>query len=385
LKNYGIYKSFAFNGFFPKKLLNLIKLSGIMLIKGKQYRTIWYERGIIYIIDQKKIPHSFEVIELWNHNSVYNAIKDMTLRGAPAIGAAGCFGIAQAIVNYDEEQNFQEYVNEVAEFLKSCRPTAHDLTHGIDHILSAIKNKSPDQAKLIAEKEAQNYADNSVEACRKIGEFGEPLIKPNSNILTHCNAGALATVDYGTALAPMRIAKSLGKKFHVFVDETRPRCQGAKLTSFELLEEGISHDIIADNAAGFFMKNKKIDLVITGADRIALNGDAANKIGTYEKAVLAKENNIPLYIAAPLSTIDFNCPSGDNIPIEERDHDEVLFIWGWSDSGKFERVKISPEKSTARNPAFDVTPAKYITGIITEFGIFKPNEIKNLKSKKQNG
>jgi S-methyl-5-thioribose-1-phosphate isomerase len=350
-----------------------------MKINGKDYRTLWYENNTIFAIDQKLIPHEFKIVELWNHNSVYDAIKDMTIRGAPAIGAAGCFGMAQAIVNWDGEADFNEYIQEIAEYLKSCRPTAYDLTHGINHILDAIKGKTFEDVKITAQKEAQKYADNSVEACRKIGEFGAELIKPKMTVLTHCNAGALATVDYGTALAPMRIAKSLGKEFHVFADETRPRCQGAKLTAFELLEEGIPHDIIPDNAAGYFMNKGKIDLVITGADRIALNGDAANKIGTYEKAVCAKENNIPFYIAAPLSTIDFTCPTGEHIPIEERSEEEVLYMHGWSDAGKFERVRISPQNSHARNPSFDVTPARYITGIITEKGIFKPEEIKRLK------
>ncbi|MBD3164204.1 S-methyl-5-thioribose-1-phosphate isomerase [Candidatus Woesearchaeota archaeon] len=350
-----------------------------MHIKGKNYRTVWYEKGIIYLIDQPKLPHSFRIAKCFNHNEVYDAIKDMIVRGAPAIGAAGCFGMAQAIRNYDGEGDLKEYIDEISAYLKSARPTAYDLTHGINHILEAIKNKPIKKAKIIAEEEAQKYADSSVEACKKIGEYGNRLIKEGSTILTHCNAGALATVDYGTALAPIRIAKEKGKNIHVFADETRPRCQGARLTAFELAEENISHDIIADNAAGLLMKQNKISLVITGADRITLNGDAANKIGTYEKAVLACENDIPFYIAAPFSTIDFSCKSGNEIPIEERSGEEVLYMWGWSDNGNFERVRISPEKSTARNPAFDVTPAGYITGIITEKGIFKPREISRLR------
>lgn len=350
-----------------------------MHIKGKQYRTVWYEDNTIFLIDQPKLPHSFEIVKVYNHNGVYDAIKDMIVRGAPAIGATGCFGMAQAIKNYDGEGDFKEYVGEISTYLKSARPTAYDLTHGINYILEAIEDKTIGEAKQIAEKEAQTYADQSVEACKKIGEYGAELIKDGFTILTHCNAGALATVDYGTALAPMRIAKEQGKKIHIFADETRPRCQGARLTAFELQEEKIPYDIIADNAAGHFLRKKEIDLVITGTDRVALNGDIANKIGTYEKAVIAKENSIPFYIAAPFSTIDFNCESGDKIPIEERNQDEVLFMFGWSDKGNFERVRISPDKASARNPAFDITPAKYITGIITEKGIFKPEEIKNLK------
>ncbi|MCK5282415.1 MAG: S-methyl-5-thioribose-1-phosphate isomerase [Nanoarchaeota archaeon] len=351
-----------------------------MHIKGKNYRTVWYEEGVIFAIDQPKLPHSFEIVKLYNHNEVYDAIKTMVIRGAPAIGATGCFGMAQAIANYDGEGDFKEFLEEISSYLKSSRPTAYDLTHGISHILEAVKGKSLLEAKKIAEREAQKYADDSVDACRKIGEYGNELITDGMNILTHCNAGALATVDYGTALAPIRIAHSSGKKIHVFADETRPRCQGARLTAFELAEEGIKHDIIVDNAAGHFIRKGEIDMVITGSDRVAINGDAANKIGTYEKAVLAKENNIPFYVAVPFSTIDFNCPDGDKIPIEERNEDEVLYMSGWSDKGEFERVRISPDKSTARNPAFDVTPAKYITGIITEKGIFKPEEIRKLKN-----
>ena len=350
-----------------------------MHIKGKQYRTVWYKDNTIFLIDQPKLPHSFEIAKVFNHNEAYDAIKTMIVRGAPAIGATGCFAMAQAIKNYDGEADFKGYVDEIAQYLKSARPTAYDLTHGINHILEAIKGKTKEEAIGISEKEAQNYADQSAEACRKIGKYGAELIKEGMTILTHCNAGALATVDYGTALAPIRIAKEQSKNIHVFADETRPRCQGARLTAFELQEEGIPFDILADNAAGHYMKEKKINLVITGTDRVALNGDIANKIGTYEKAVVAKENNIPFYIAAPFSTIDFNCKSGDDIPIEERNQDEVLFMFGWSDKGDFERVRISPDKATARNPAFDITPAKYITGIITEKGIFKPEEIKNLK------
>ena len=351
-----------------------------MKIQGKDYRTIWYESNIIYMINQPKIPHSFEIAKCHNHNEVYDAIKTMIIRGAPAIGAAGAFGLAQAIRNYDGEGDFKDNIEEIAEYLKKARPTAYDLTHGVNHVLESIKGVSREGAVNIAEKAAQDYANTSKNACKKIGEYGNELIKNNMTILTHCNAGALATVDYGTALAPIRAAHESGKKIHVFADETRPRCQGARLTAFELGEEGIPHDIIADNAAGHFMKEGKIQLVITGTDRVAFNGDIANKIGTYEKAVLAKENNIPFYIAAPFSTIDFNCPTGSDIPIEERSEDEVLYMWGWSDNDDFERVRISPKKSTARNPAFDVTPAKYITGIITEKGIFKPNEIKDLKN-----
>ena len=236
-----------------------------------------------------------------------------------------------------------------------------------------------DIAKDIAVKKANSYADWSAENCKKIGSFGNEIVKEGSKILTHCNAGALACVDYGTALAPMRAAHENNKEIFVFVDETRPRLQGSRLTAFELAEEGIKHAIIADNAAGHYMKNGEIDLVITGADRIAANGDVANKIGTYTKAVLAKEHGIPFYVAAPSSTIDFDTATGEDIPIEERKEEETLHAWGLSDQGVFQRVRTSPKSSNAKNPAFDVTPAELITGIITEKGIFKPGEIRNIK------
>ena len=221
---------------------------------------------------------------------------------------------------------------------------------------------------------ARDYADWNAELCRKIGEYGDKLIQNNQNILTHCNAGALACVDFGTALSPIRIAHYSGKNVFVYVDETRPRNQGSSLTAWELAQEKINHAIIADNAAGFFMKKNKIDLVIVGADRIAMNGDVANKIGTYEKAVLARENNIPFYVAAPLSTFDANAKTGEDIPIEERSEDEILYISGIDANNEIKKVRIAPEESSAKNPAFDVTPAKYITGIITEKGIIKPVE-----------
>ena len=263
-------------------------------------------------------------------------------------------------------------LEKAATVLSKARPTAYDLFDAIKYFKESYTTKK--DPKAIADA----YADASAERCRKIGEIGEKLIKNNARVLTHCNAGALACVDYGTALAPIRLAHKNGKKVFVWVDETRPRCQGAKLTAFEMVQEGIPHAIIADNAAGHFMQRGEVDMCIVGADRVALNGDIANKIGTYEKAVLAKENGIPFYVAAPFSTIDFNCKEGSGIPIEERGEDEVLSIEGLYES-EIARVRIAPQDAKARNPAFDVTPAKYLTGIITEKGIFKPGEVKRLK------
>jgi translation initiation factor eIF-2B subunit alpha/methylthioribose-1-phosphate isomerase len=251
-------------------------------------------------------------------------------------------------------------VSTSAKTLGATRPTAYDLFHAINYMLGAI-SRSRD-----ALKSAEKYVGSIVSECRKIGINGEKLLKTNCRAMTHCNAGALATVDYGTALAPMRVARRKGKKLFVYVSETRPRLQGARLTSWELKNEGIEHAVIADGASGYFLSRGDVDIVITGADRIASNGDAANKIGTYEKAVLAKENGVPFYIAAPISTFDFGIRSGSRIKIEERGEEEVLVV-----NGK----PITAPGVRAKNPAFDVTPAKYITGFITAYGILKPGEI----------
>jgi len=336
-----------------------------MLIKGKNYRTIWMEGNTIQTIEQNKLPEEFEIISIDTLEDVAKSISTMIVRGAPAIGAMGAFGLAQAIQKM-AAPNKQEIQN-VRDFLFQTRPTAYDLQHGLDFVMAkTLSDFDPHTMKQIAMESAQAYVDASAEACRKIGEYGNSLINDGDKLLTHCNAGALATVDYGTALAPMRLAHKNGKNIFIFVDETRPRLQGAKLTAFELHEEGIPHAVIVDNAAGFYMARGEVDMMITGTDRVAANGDVANKIGTYEKAVVAHENGIPVYIAAPISTIDFTCPTGNDIPIEERNQNEVLDVGGH---------RVAHEGSTALNPAFDVTPAKYITGIITEQGIYNPGEL----------
>ena len=276
----------------------------------------------------------------------------MVVRGAPAIGVTAAYGLAMAFRD-------QEDMDKAVKTISSSRPTAYDLFKAIDYM----------KANRFTESAARRYAMEITERSRKIGEYGNSLIKADDRILTHCNAGALAVVDWGTALAPMRIAHDSGKKIFVYVDETRPRLQGAKLTAWELQQEGIDYSIIADNAAGHFMKNKDIDLAIVGADRIAANGDFANKIGTYEKAVLAKVNNIPFYVAAPGSTFDFSLKTGDGIPIEERDENEVLMV---------NNSRLGPLEGHAKNPAFDVTPHEYVTAFITEYGIFRPEELKKL-------
>jgi len=331
-----------------------------MLVNGRHYRTVWFGDSKVRMIDQRELPKQFKIVEYENIDDLAEAIKTMVVRGAPAIGATGAYGIALAALR-------NENMERAKETLRNTRPTAYDLFYGIDYVLKAVEKGENALAK------AEEYASFSVESCKKIGEFGAELIKDGFRILTHCNAGWLACVDWGTALSPIYFAKRGGKRMFVYVDETRPRLQGAKLTSWELLNEGIPHAVVADNAAGHFMQRGEIDMVIVGADRIAGNGDFANKIGTYEKAVLAKENSVPFYVAAPSSTIDLSCESGRDIPIEERSEDEVHFI------GK---ERITPEGAKAKNPSFDVTPAKFVTGIITEKGVFRPREIAKVFGKK---
>ncbi len=316
-----------------------------MKIEGEERRALWFEDGGIKFIDQRKLPYKIEIFTAKTVDDCCFAIKDMVVRGAPAIGAAAAYGIVLGIKNY----------NKAAEKLRKTRPTAYDLFYAIDYMIDKIE-KGKD-----ALESANQYVEDVIERCHKIGEQGDKLIKDGMKILTHCNAGALATVDWGTALAPFRVAHNNGKKIFVYADETRPRCQGY-LTSWELEQEGINHVVIADNAAGHYMRNGDIDMVITGADRIARNGDFANKIGTYEKAVLAKENRIPFYVAAPISTFDKNIKSGDEIIIEERDREELSTI-----NGK----KIMPDFIDVKNPAFDVTPHKYVSGYITEEKIIR--------------
>jgi len=343
----------------------------------KEFRTVWMEGKTVKMIDQPKLPHKFEIYTSYDHKQTADAIKTMIVRGAPVIGVTAAYGIAQACLEASDE-NFDEYVKKASETLRKTRPTAYNLFWAIDRILKTVeKGKSVKEKKELAVKEANKIADEDVETCKKIGEYGSKLIKDGYKILTHCNAGALATVDYGTALAPIRFAHDEGKKIFVFVDETRPRCQGSKLTAWELLQEGIPHSIIADNAAGYYMQKGEIDICIVGADRVTADGSIANKIGTYEKAVLAKENKIPFYVAFPTSTVDMSIKSGKDIPIEERSEEEITHISGFTE-GDIKKVRITPEGSHAKNPAFDVTSAKYITKFITEKGIINPRDLKKL-------
>ncbi len=330
-----------------------IKMNG----QTEDIRAVWMEGKTVQMLEQRLLPHKVEIFTARTVDEVCYSIKEMVIRGAPSIGVCAAYGMALAAMSGDD-------IGQAAEKLKATRPTAYDLFHAIDIMQKAVGDgKDPVQS-------AEDYANSIAEKCRLIGVHGEPLIPDGGTVLTHCNAGALATLDFGTALAPMREAHNKGKKIFVFADETRPRLQGAALTSFELVQEGIPHAIIADNAAGHFMFRGEIDLCITGADRVTVIGDVANKIGTYEKAVVAHENGIPFYVAIPVSTVDFNLSSGKDIPIEERSQDEVLII---------NEKPIGPEGASARNPAFDVTPAKFITGFITEIGVLTPNELDKLR------
>jgi len=356
-----------------------------MIVNGRHYRTVWMDGSTVKMIDQTKLPHTFDTLNLTTHQATAEAITNMNVRGAGAIGAAAGYALAQAALEAPDN-NFQEYVQSAKKTIEATRPTAQNLFTATTRVAAVLRG-SPTEARTAAVQEAESIADEDAKACKQIGLHGAPIIPNKARILTHCNAGWLAFVDWGSALSPIYQAARDGKEPFVYVDETRPRGQGS-LTSWELLNEDIKHVVIADTAAGSLMQRKKTDMVIVGADRICAGpmnskgstGDTANKIGTYQLAVLAKENNIPFYVAAPTSTIDFNLKSGIQIPIEERHEDEVLFIWGKNSKGRFERVRIAPDRARAKNPAFDVTPGRrFITGFITEKGIFKPDELSGTK------
>ncbi|MGE5139280.1 MAG: S-methyl-5-thioribose-1-phosphate isomerase [Rudaea sp.] len=347
-----------------------------MNVNGKPYRTVWLEGRTVRMINQLRLPHFFEIVDLPDHRATARAIRDMVIRGAGAIGGAAGYGMAQVVLEAPDNSDFMTYLKEGAETIRRTRPTAQNLFYAVDRVMTAVEGaEGVAAARKAAVEAAQAIADEDAASCEAIGRLGAPLLKDGARVMTHCNAGWLAFVDWGSALAPVYTAHRQGKRVFVFADETRPRGQGASLTSWELLNEGVEHAILADNASGHMMRRGEIDLVIVGSDRIAANGDVANKIGTYEKAVLARELGIPFYVAAPTSTIDPRCESGDLIPIEERSQDEVLYVHGLTDDGRFTRVRVAPAGATARNPAFDVTPARYVSGIITQKGIFEPARI----------
>jgi methylthioribose-1-phosphate isomerase len=331
-------------------------------------RTIWWQDGQVKMIDQRLLPLQFEIVSYSDYRAVATAITDMVIRGAPAIGAAGGYAMALAAQQSpaSDRDSLLADLRAAKELLDAARPTAVNLAWATQRLLDlaanlALPNVDDIRSALLAE--AERLADQDVAINRRMGANGAAVIPHGANILHHCNTGSLATVDYGTALGVVRAAWEQGNPVHVWVDETRPRLQGARLTAWELMQAGIPMHLIADNAAGYLMRAGKVDVVLFGADRIAANGDVANKIGSYKLAVLAKENGIPCYSVAPTSTVDLNTPTGDDIPIEERSWEEVAVVDG---------VQIAPDGVPVYNPAFDVTPHRYLTGIVTEEGICYP-------------
>lgn len=340
------------------------------------FRTLeWTQEGVV-MIDQRKLPAEESYPVFKTYQEVAQAIKDMVVRGAPAIGVAAAMGVALGAkqIETDDVRRFEQQFAEICQTLASTRPTAVNLFWAIERMKRVFHQHLPKKdlgiLKRALENEAVEMHQEDVELNRRMGSFGASLLSDKQKVLTHCNAGALATAGYGTALGVIRAAVEQGKKIHVFADETRPFLQGARLTTWELQKDQIPVTLITDNMAGYFMKQGKIDCVIVGADRIAANGDVANKIGTYSVAVLAKENRIPFYVAAPISTLDLTIPSGEHIPIEQRSPKEVTHI---------QNSAIAPEGVAVENPAFDVTPNRYVTAIITEQGIARAPFEENLQ------
>ena len=350
-----------------------------MKIKGKEYRTIWFDEKneTVKIIDQTKLPHQFIVKDLKNVKDAINAIKVMEVRGAPLIGGTAAYGVALAL----KENNDSNFIKKSSEDLIKSRPTAINLKWAVERMMKKLSGINSNEVLDIALKEAKNICDEDEKFCENIGLNGLKIIediynkkKDTVNILTHCNAGWLATINWGTATSPIYHAHKKGIPVHVWVDETRPRNQGANLTSFELNEEKIPNTIIADNTGGILMQRNEVDMCIVGTDRTLSTGDVCNKIGTYLKALAAYDNDIPFYVALPSSTIDWDIKDFKDIPIEERDSEELSHIEGLDENGDIKKVLIYPKKSKSMNLAFDVTPAKYVTGLITEKGICQASE-----------
>ena len=352
-----------------------------MKIEGKSYKTIWFEKSFVKIIDQTKLPHQFIVKDLKNVKDAINAIKTMEVRGAPLIGATAAYGLVLSII----EKNDLSFLKKSSEELILARPTAINLKWAVDRMMKKLTGVNEKDILKKALNEAKAITEEDEKFCKNIGLNGLKIIeeiankkKDTVNILTHCNAGWLATIDWGTATSPIYHAHQKGIKVHVWVDETRPRNQGANLTSYELNEEGISNTVITDNAGGILMQRGKVDMCIVGTDRTLSNGDVCNKIGTYLKALSAKDNNVPFYVALPSSTIDWSIKDHKQIPIEERNSEELSHVEGLDENNEIKKIRIYPQKSKSLNLAFDVTPAKLVTGLITEKGICEASE-KGLK------
>ncbi len=357
-----------------------------MIIENNNYQTIWLDESdptVVKVIDQQKLPFIFEIKELRSVDDIYAAIDEMTVRGAPLIGAAAAFGIYLATLEITSMTNVHDHLSNASHYLASCRPTAVNLSWALNYVLEKINNDN--STKPLSEKAleaALEICEKEKENCRQIGRHGVTLIEHISrekkgkpvNILTHCNAGWLACIDYGTVTAPIYLAKEKGIDIHVWVDETRPRNQGSKLTAWELGQNNIPYTLITDNTGGHLMQKKMVDIVLVGSDRTTRTGDVANKIGTYLKALAAYDNKIPFYSVFPSTSIDFNISNGiEEITVEERDPEEVTKITGFSD-GTIRSVRICPEDAVAANYGFDITPARLITGLVTEKGICRATE-----------
>jgi methylthioribose-1-phosphate isomerase len=344
-----------------------------MKISGTHYRTIWpTDTGSVRVIDQSRLPFEFATIDLDSLEDAAGAIRTMVVRGAPLIGATAAYGLALAMRSNPSDA----HIDHAAQTLKATRPTAHNLAWALTRMRRALADVALPQRADAAFRAAALICEDDVEQCRAIGSYGLELIRRAAgplhrplNILTHCNAGWLACVDWGTALAPVYMAHDAGIPVHVWVDETRPRNQGAALTAFELGAHGIPHTVIADNLGGHLMQRGRVDLVLVGSDRTTSTGDVCNKIGTYLKALAARDNGVPFYVALPMSTIDWSLAEGGDIPIEERSPTELTHVTGKAASGALESVRVVPDASPALNLAFDVTPARLVTGLITERGV----------------
>lgn len=356
--------------------------------RRRHYRTVTFDlrRNAVCLVEQRLLPHEFKLVAAKDFHQTAHSIQDMVVRGAGAIGATAAYGLAQGARQFRGRSlvAFRRHVETVFQTLKAARPTAVDPVNAMNQVRQAMQaGETVEEQQALALAAAEEFANEDVRHCQDIGKHGARLIRSGMNVLTHCNAGWLAFVDIGSATAPLYAAQAQGKHFHVFCDETRPRSQGATLTAWELAQQQISHQIIADNAAGYLMQRGKIHLVIVGSDRtLGRTGEVANKIGTYTKAVLAHRHKIPFYVAIPLSTIDWHLKSGRDIPIEARDESEVLGAWGAitptrsrPSSPHRAYVRVANPTSGALNPGFDVTPPELITGIITPLGILRPGDL----------
>jgi len=372
--------------------LNLVLMNVRIGGRRKHFRTVTFnaDQNAVMLIEQRLLPHDFQIVAANDYRQTAGAIRNMVVRGAGAIGATAAYGLAQGVRAFSGKdlERFARHVSTVYCTIKAARPTAVDPVNAMKTVLAAMQlGASVAEKQALALAAAEEFANEDVRHCEELGRHGARLIRNGMRVLTHCNAGWLAFVDVGSATAPLYAAQAQGRKFQVYCDETRPRCQGATLTAWELAQQGIRHQVIADNAAGHLMQRGEIDLVIVGSDRtLGRTGEVANKIGTYTTAVLAHHHQIPFYVAIPLSTIDWKLRSGFDIPIEERCESEVLGAWGVIESGKPGAAKLKPlppvyvrvanPGSSAVNPGFDVTPPELITGIITPAGILKPRELR---------